>query len=123
HASRGQLGIVLTCEIVFHIASVAETFVTLWLLTGSTSLLAAFIFDSFQRVVNVAFRVVPLRVGVDEAGTALVAHALGLDPAAGVTLALVRKARILTWTGVGLGLLIRRGVGGIAKSGNWQPGD
>jgi hypothetical protein len=119
HDSGGQLGGVVLCEMLFHAASVAENFVTLWLLTGSTSLLAAFIFDSFQRVVNVVFRVVPLKVGVDEAGAALVSHALGLDPAVGVTLALVRKARVLTWTGVGLVLLIRRGLGrGIEKSGN-----
>jgi hypothetical protein len=110
HESQGRLGGVVLCEVLFHIASVAENYVTLWLLTGSTSLLAAFIFDSFQRVVNVVFRVVPLRVGVDEAGAALVAHALGLGPAAGVTLALVRKARVLTWTVVGLVLLIRKGV-------------
>jgi hypothetical protein len=112
HENRGQLGSVVMCEVLFHVASIAENFVTLWLLTGSTSVLAAFIFDSFQRVVNVVFRVVPLRVGVDEAGAALVSQALGLGPAAGVTLALVRKARVLTWTAVGLVLLIRRGLGG-----------
>jgi hypothetical protein len=119
HDSRGRLGGVVLCDVLFHIASVAETFVTIWLLTGSTSVLAAFIFDSFQRVVNVAFRIVPLRVGVDEAGTALVSSALGLGPAAGVTLALVRKARVLSWTAVGLVLLVRRGLGqGIGKLSN-----
>jgi hypothetical protein len=119
--SRSRLGGVILCEVLFHVASVAENFVTLWLLTGSTSLLVAFIFDSFQRVVNVAFRVVPLKLGVDEAGAALVAHALGLGSAAGVTLALVRKARVLTWTLVGLGLLIRRGLSSSSQAAGFSP--
>jgi hypothetical protein len=35
---------------------------------------------------------------------------LGLGTPAGVTLALVRKARVLCWTGVGIVLLARRGL-------------
>jgi len=53
---------------------------------------------------------VPLRLGVDEAGTALVTRALGLGTATGVTLALVRKARVLVWVVCGLLLLVRRGL-------------
>jgi hypothetical protein len=65
--------------------------------------------------------VVPLKLGVDEAGAALVAHALGLGSAAGVTLALVRKARVLTWTLVGLGLLIRRGLSSSSQAAGFSP--
>jgi hypothetical protein len=63
-----------------------------------------------NRVVPTVFKVVPLRVGVDEAGTALFTSVLGLGTAAGVTLALVRKARVLVWVIVGLLLLVRRGL-------------
>jgi hypothetical protein len=41
-------------------------------------------------------------IGVDEAGTALLTNTLGLGTTAGVTLALVRKARMLVWIGLGL---------------------
>jgi hypothetical protein len=33
-----------------------------------------------------------------------------MGPAVGVTLAIVRKARVVTWTVVGLALLVRRGM-------------
>jgi len=45
-------------------------------------------------------------LGVDEAGTGVVTTALHLGAAAGIGLALVRKARIVVWTGLGLGLFV-----------------
>ena len=56
------------------------------------------------------FRFVPLRVGVDEAGTALAAGVLALGAATGVTLAVVRKARVLCLSAAGVALMLRRGV-------------
>ena len=76
---------------------------------GTVTLLEAFVLETAGRLIVVAFKFVPYRLGVDEAGTALVARALALDPAAGVTLALVRRVRILFWNAAGLMLLaIRR---------------
>jgi hypothetical protein len=54
---------------------------------------------------------------VDEAGSAVAAEALGFAAAAGVTLAIVRKARVLCWTAAGVALLLRRGFGGSRESG------
>ena len=51
-----------------------------------------------------------MRVGVDEAGAALVAAAIGFGAAVGVTLGVVRKARLLFWTAVGVLLLLHRGL-------------
>jgi hypothetical protein len=45
---------------------------------------------------------VPLRVGVAETGTGLVANAIGAGQAIGVTLALVGKVRVLAWALVGI---------------------
>jgi hypothetical protein len=60
-------------------------------------------------LIVVAFKFVPYRLGVDEAGSAMIARALALDPAVGVALALVRRLRILFWNAAGLVLLaIRR---------------
>jgi hypothetical protein len=104
------LAVVVLCEIVFHVVSFAEAYYTLWLMTGQSAPLAAFVLDTFNRIVNVVFRAVPMRVGVDEASSALVAPAVGYNPAVGVTLALVRKGRLLAWAAVGLALAVRKGV-------------
>jgi hypothetical protein len=63
-----------------------------------------------NRLINVAFKFVPLRLGVDEAGSGLLAQILGYGSAVGVTLALVRKVRMLVWTGVGVIFLASRGL-------------
>jgi hypothetical protein len=101
---------VLGMEALFHVAAVTEVFVILRLLPGGahTTLLEAFVLETAGRLIVVAFKFVPYRLGVDEAGTALVARALALDPAVGVTLALVRRLRILSWNAVGLVLLAAR---------------
>jgi len=112
-SSPWRLGVVLGCEAAFHCASVAEAWLTLHLLTGSATLLNAFLLDTVNRFVNVVFRAVPFRVGVDEATTSGFTEMLGLGSAAGVTLALVRKARMLVWAAVGLMLLGRRAIGRI----------
>ena len=72
-------------------------------------MLAALILESTGRVINVVFRAVPMRVGVDEWGNELLGRALGLALAMGTTLALVRKGRVLFWTAVGVVLLVARG--------------
>ncbi|MGH9330028.1 MAG: hypothetical protein ACRD09_06265, partial [Vicinamibacterales bacterium] len=80
-------------------------------LGGAPSILTSFVLEAVNRGINVIFRFVPIRLGVDEAGTALVARIIGLGAAAGVTLALVRKARVLVWSGIGAALMLRRGIG------------
>jgi hypothetical protein len=108
---RGRLLPVVCCEASFHALGVAEIYVTLWLLVGAPPpILTAFLLESVNRVITVVFKVVPLRVGVDEAGTALLTNVLGLGTATGVTLALVRKGRVLVWVIAGLLLMVRRGL-------------
>jgi hypothetical protein len=97
-------------ESAFHVAAVAEVFLVLNVISSGTTLVEAFVLETTGRLIVVVFKFVPYRLGVDEAGSALVARALMLDPAIGVTLALVRRIRILIWNGVGLVLLaVRRG--------------
>ena len=52
----------------------------------------------------------PGRVGVDEYGTKRLAPIVGFSPVVGVTLALIRKGRMLVWAAVGLALMARRGL-------------
>ena len=107
-AGGGQgvpVGRVMVYQGVFHALSFAEAWFTLYLLTGRSLPLEAFVLDAFGRVSNVIFRVIPLRLGVDQAGSGLVSQAIGLGPAIGTTLSLIRTARVLLFAVFGLGLL------------------
>jgi Lysylphosphatidylglycerol synthase TM region len=100
----------LALEFCYHSAAVLETWYAIDLITGARpGLLTAFVLEYVNRSITVAFQFVPMWLGVDEAGTSLATSALGLGSAAGVSLALVRKARIVIWTAIGLGLLVKSG--------------
>lgn len=102
-----RLAHVSAWEIAFHVAAVAEVFVVLRLLVPDITLAEAFLLESAGRFVTVAFKFVPYRLGIDEVGSGAVANALGLPPAIGVTLALVRRLRIIVLNAVGLIRLVR----------------
>lgn len=101
---------ILFLEACFHLSGVAEVYTVLFFITDQPSLLTAFVLESVNRVINVVFKFVPLRVGVDEAGTGMLTKVLHLGTSVGVTLAIIRKARIICWTAVGVALLVRRGL-------------
>ena len=100
----GRLLQVLLLDLSFHALAVAEVYLTLrWLLGDRSPTLAqAIVFEALNRVVTVAFKFVPFRVGIDEALSGGLAPVMAIQPVAGVTLAVVRKVRNLIWTGIGL---------------------
>lgn len=106
----GRLWRVLVLDAGFHTLGVAEIWLTLALLTGTwQGLLTVFVLEAVNRTITVVFKFVPLRLGVDEAGTEVLTRTLGLAAGLGVTMAIVRKARVLTWSAVGVVFLARRG--------------
>lgn len=106
----GRLWRVLSLDAAFHALAVAEIWLTLVLLTGTWhGPLTVFVLEAVNRTITVVFKFVPLRLGVDEAGTEVLARTLALPPGVGVTMAIVRKARVLTWAAVGVYFLARRG--------------
>lgn len=107
-AQPGRLVGVVLCESAFHVISVAETWVTLAFL-GYRSIALAIVLDTVQRMINVIFRVVPLKIGVDETLSGLMTNALGFGSALGVTMGVIRKIRVLFWSMVGL-VLLRRAI-------------
>lgn len=104
------LGPVIACETAFHIVSFAEMYYTLWLITGESAPLAAFVLDTFNRIVAIVFRAIPLRLGVDEWSTAIIAPGIGFSGTVGVTIALIRKGRLFVWAVVGVVLAVRNGL-------------
>ena len=103
---------ILGLEVCFHLAGVAEVYTTLSFIseTVAPTLLTAFILESVNRVIIVAFKFVPFRTGVDEYGSEALTKVLGFAKGIGVTLAIVRKARDVFWTTVGVLLMVRRGL-------------
>jgi hypothetical protein len=100
----GRLLQVFLLDLSFQALAVFEIFLTLrWLLGDRSPTLAqAIVFEALNRVVTVAFKFVPFRVGIDEALSGGLAPVIAVQPVAGVTLAVVRKVRNLIWTGIGL---------------------
>lgn len=103
---------ILMLEACFHLAGAAEIYVTLSFISPDQppTFLTAFILESVNRVITVAFKFIPLRMGVDEAGTGRVSKVLQFTIATGVTLAIIRKARDVFWAGIGMILLLQRGL-------------
>ena len=95
---------VMISEGCFHVLSFSEMWLTLWLVTGTSMPLAAFVLDGFGRVANIAFKMIPLQLGVLQVGSEMVGRALGLAPGVGTTLSLVRTARVFIWALAGLAL-------------------
>ena len=110
--NSNRLVSIFLLEVCFHLAGIAEIYVTLSFISEvvAPTLLTAFILESVNRIINVAFKFIPFRLGVDEAGTGMLAKALGFSAAIGTTLANVRKGRDLFWTAVGVALMVRRGL-------------
>lgn len=100
---------VASWEALFHVLAVAEVWMVLRLLPGGgqITLVDAFLLESAGRFVTIAFKFVPYRLGIDEMGSGAVAQVLGLPPATGVTLALVRRLRILVINAFGVVRLVR----------------
>jgi hypothetical protein len=103
----GRIAHVALWEVAFHVAAVAEVFVVLRLLVPDITLTETFLLESAGRFVTVAFKFVPYRLGIDEAGSGAVAAVLGLPAVTGVTLALVRRIRIIALNAIGLALLVK----------------
>jgi hypothetical protein len=103
---------ILLLEACFHLAGVTEIYVTLSFISPDQppTFLTAFILESVNRVITVVFKFIPLRMGVDEAGTGRVSKVLQFTMTTGVTLAIIRKARDVFWAAIGMILLLQRGL-------------
>jgi lysylphosphatidylglycerol synthase-like protein len=110
-ASRrgGVVMLAVACELGFHALGVIEAYLTLTVINGAAPpLLSAFILETANRLFAVIFKPVPFLFGVGELSTAVVTEVLGFGGTTGVTVAVVRKARMAAWALVGVVLLARR---------------
>lgn len=96
-------------EALFHLLGILEVWFILNRIS-SADLLSAFLLESVSRLITIVFKLIPFVIGVDEAGARFVGETVAVGAGIGVTLAVIRKGRILFWTAVGLLLIIKRGL-------------
>ena len=105
----GAFFLMIVCNLLAHVSSVVEVFLALKMLGFQPQVAQAYIIESLTKVINFAFAFVPGTIGVYEGGTEVILQkGLGFTPAAGLALALVRKAAIVVWTSIGLLVLTWR---------------
>src|SRR5258706_9582777 len=97
-------------DLTAHATSVLEVYVTLKMLGLVPHVGAAYIIEALTKVINFLFAFVPATIGVYEGGTEIILKSLGFAVAAGVTLAIVRKAAIIFWTVIGVFIITWRTV-------------
>ena len=102
-------------DFLSHASSVLEVYLTLRMLGFTPKAQAAYVIESLTKVINFVFGFVPGTIGVYESGTVIILKTLGFTAAVGLMLALVRKAGIVFWTGIGLGILTWRAVPGATR--------
>lgn len=97
-------------EAIYHVLGVAEVWYILSRLSdGLPSLMTSFWLESVSRLVAIVFKLIPMAIGVDEAGAQYVGETVALAAGVGVTLTIIRKGRILFWTFIGVAVILKRG--------------
>jgi hypothetical protein len=96
-------------EATLHLLGVLEVWFILSRI-ASPDLLSSFLLESVSRLITIVFKLIPFVIGVDEAGAQFVGETLAIGAGIGVTLAVIRKGRILFWTAIGLLLIVKRGL-------------
>jgi putative ABC transport system permease protein len=105
----GAFFLMIACNLAAHATSVVEVFLALKMLGFQPDVAQSYIIESLTKVINFVFAFVPGTIGVYEGGTEVILQkGLGFTPAAGLALALVRKAAIVSWTSIGLLVLTWR---------------
>jgi hypothetical protein len=100
---------IVVFELAYQVLAVAEVYLTLLLISPlPPTLTTSLVLETVNRAITMLFKMLPMRVGVDEASSSLFAGRLDLGVTTGVTLALVRKLRLLFWSAVGLAFLLPR---------------
>lgn len=98
-------------QMLYHVFGIAEVWFVLSRISDVVpNLYSSFLLESVSRVVTITFKMVPFAVGVDEATSQFITENLELGVAVGVTIAILRKGRVLFWALVGILIIFKRGL-------------
>jgi len=98
-------------DLICQLLLVSEVAVVLWALSLPLHMLTVLAIEGLTRGVKMMTGFVPARLGADEGGAMSAFAASGFSPAFGLTLALTRRARDLSWALIGLAWLAWRSHG------------
>jgi hypothetical protein len=92
----------LGCFVLAWTAGVAEIYVILRSISAPVDWQTALAIETGSVLIDGIFFFVPAKVGTQEGGKVALFAALGLNPARGLTVGVVRRIRELTYAGLGL---------------------
>jgi hypothetical protein len=100
-------------NLLWHALAVLEVYIILRLMGTRIAVGGAFVVEGLTKVINLLGALNPGNFGTYEAGNMLIAKMFGVTGAAGLTLALCRRARTVFWAGVGAlcVILMKKGEG------------
>ncbi len=99
---RAAFSGIFILEFLTNFTGVAEAYLILKVTTPHASLLTSYLVEVANRVVQLFFAFVPFGLGVEEGAAAGTLKALGYSVSEGVSLAILRRARAVVWSAVGL---------------------
>ena len=98
---KGQFFLVLGFHAAGWILGVCETFLVLRALGAGIDFEVAFLIASLTVIINSLFFFMPSNIGVLEGGQVFLFLTLGLDPAIGLSLGIVKRMRKIFWISIG----------------------
>lgn len=102
---------IILFEVLYHACGIAEVLFILSRISEAVpTFYSAFLLESVSRVVTITFKLIPFAIGVDEASSQFISENLALGIAVGVTIAILRKGRILFWAIIGILIILFRGL-------------
>jgi putative membrane protein len=107
YAAPGAFAMSVSAFFVAWCMGIVEVYVVLWCLDAGPSWTRAATVEVLSVGIDALLFFVPAKAGTQEGGKVLIFGLLGLDPAKGLTLGIVRRLRELSWSMVGLIVLAR----------------
>jgi putative membrane protein len=120
-AANGALALSSFCFFLGWCMGVVEIYLILWFLDVPVTVHRAVTIEVLSVAIDSMLFFVPAKAGTQEGGKVLIFTLLGLDPAKGLALGIVRRIRELTWAMIGLAILSRWQLAGSRITG--RPAD
>jgi Lysylphosphatidylglycerol synthase TM region len=102
---------IILLQVTFHALGILEVYFVLSRISDAIpNIFTSFLLESISRIITTTFKLIPFVIGVDEAGAQFVTETLALGAGIGVTLAIIRKGKVIFWTLIGMLLIAKRGL-------------
>lgn len=101
HETPGIFWQTLLLNLASHATAILEVYVLLYFMGARKTLFVALVVEALTKLINIVGALNPGNVGTFEGGNMIVARLIHIPAAAGLTVALCRRVRILFWAAIG----------------------